>query len=299
MNDDKSIMPGLIPFYLVDVFATEPLAGNPLAVVPDAEALDAVTMAKMAREFNQSETTFIVPASAGADWRLRSFTAAGIEVFGAGHNSLGAWWWLAESGRLALTETGGDFIQEIGTHRLPVRVDCAAGRLVSVGLTQTPPVFGPVLITHAELAAALGLALADLTPELIPTQVVSTGAAHLLVAVKDRDAIARAHPDLPRLARLLAAFGGQGCYLFCLEPEIRARFFNPTEGIPEDAATGSAAGPLACHLVHQLFVKDNSTVWIEQGYEMGRPSRIEVRISGELVRVYGHCVTAAEGKLKI
>jgi PhzF family phenazine biosynthesis protein len=297
-------MSGVVPFFLVDVFAREPFAGNPLAVVVDAEELDGATMAKIAREFNQSETTFVLPASApGADWRLRSFTAAGIEVFGAGHNSLGAWWWLAESGRLPLSGSGGDFVQEIGTRRLPVRIDCEGGRLVSVGLTQTAPVFGGVYIGHTELAAALGLAERDLRPDLIPTQVVSTGAAHLLVAVRDRNAIARAHPDLPRLARLLAFAECQGCYLFSLDPlaleaVAHTRFFNPTEGIPEDAATGSAAGPLACHLVEHGRVKDGATVWIEQGHSMGRPSMIEVRVSGELVRVYGQCVTAAEGKMR-
>jgi len=292
-------MSGVSPFCLVDVFAREPFAGNPLAVVADAGELDTGTMARIAREFNQSETTFVLPPSApSADWRLRSFTAAGIEVFGAGHNLLGAWWWLAESGRLKVSAAGGDFVQEIGTRRLPVRIDCDGGRLVSVGLTQTAPVFGKVYIGHAELAAALGLAERDLTPEAIPTQVVSTGAAHLLVAVRDRHAIARAHPDLPRLARLLASAGGQGCYLFCLDPGPYTRFFNPTEGIPEDAATGSAAGPLACHLVEHRYIKDNTTVWIEQGHSMGRPSVIEVRVAGELVRVYGQCVTAAEGKLR-
>jgi PhzF family phenazine biosynthesis protein len=297
-------MSGVVPFLVVDVFAGEPLAGNPLAVVPDAEVLDTGTMARIAREFNQSETTFVLPPSApGADWRLRSFTAAGIEVFGAGHNSLGAWWWLAESGRLPLSAAGGDFVQEMGTRRLPVRIDCDAGRLVSVGLTQTAPVFGGVYIAHKELAAALGLTERELISHEIPTQVVSTGAAHLLVAVRNRAALARAHPDLSRLAHVLEFAEAQGCYLFSLDPvapeaAAHTRFFNPTEGIPEDAATGSAAGPLACHLVQHGLVKDGATVWIEQGHSMGRPSVIEVRLAGERVQVYGQCVTAAEGKLR-
>src|SRR5271167_1965619 len=113
---------GHLPFYLVDVFSDQPLRGNPLALVPDGERVDEATMRRVAREFNQSETTFLLPPTrAGADWRLRSFTPSGQEVFGAGHNCLGAWWWLAESGRLDLGHSGGKFIQQIGDHLLPVK----------------------------------------------------------------------------------------------------------------------------------------------------------------------------------
>ena len=88
-------------FYLVDVFAQEPLCGNPLSLVVDAQDLGKETMQRIAREFNQSETTFLLPPTKPqADWRLRSFTPMGTEVFGAGHNALGAWWWLAEAGQL-------------------------------------------------------------------------------------------------------------------------------------------------------------------------------------------------------
>ena len=106
-----------IEFALVDVFATAPLTGNALAVVPDADALDVPTMRAVAREFNQSETTFLsTPDVPDAIWRLRSFTAAGHEVGGAGHNALGAWLWLAHAGRVG----GGAFTQQIGSAVLPV-----------------------------------------------------------------------------------------------------------------------------------------------------------------------------------
>jgi len=293
-----------VPFYLVDVFADEPLEGNPLAVVSGAEALEDDVLARIAREMKQSETTFVLPVTRpGAHWRLRSFTAAGIEVFGAGHNSLGAWWWLAESGALALGETGGKFVQEIGPRQLPVEVICEGSRLLSVVLTQAEPQFGKTLVGDSGLASHLGLRESDLMLGQLPAQVVSTGAAHLLAPVRDRAAIARARPDLGKLAELLGSIGAQGCYLFSLDP-IRvdaiahARFFNPTEGIPEDAATGSAAGPLACYLLKYRKVPDGSTVRIEQGHSMGRPSLIEVNVSNGAVRVSGRCVTVAEGTLR-
>lgn len=100
-------------FSWVDVFAEAPLTGNPLALVPDAGGLSEREMRAIAQEFNQSETTFLVtPSAAGADYRLRSFTAAGVEVLGAGHNAMGAWIWLADTG--ALPHDRDEFAQQIG-----------------------------------------------------------------------------------------------------------------------------------------------------------------------------------------
>jgi trans-2,3-dihydro-3-hydroxyanthranilate isomerase len=132
-----------IPFHLVDMFADKPLTGNPLAVVPQADGLDESTMQSIARELHQAETTFLLaPTRRSADWRLRSFTAGGVEVFGAGHNCLGAWWWLAESGLLPLAEGQTVFTQEIGDRLLPVEIDYRDQRLQSVIMTQASPVFG-------------------------------------------------------------------------------------------------------------------------------------------------------------
>ncbi len=301
-----------IRFYLVDVFAERPITGNPLAVVPQAESLDDLAMQQIAREFNQAETTFLLHArQASADWRLRSFTAAGVEVFGAGHNSLGGWWWLAESGVLKLSDGQNRFTQEIGDRLLPVEIHCEGQRVASVVLTQTPPVYGSRCEDVSALARSLGLEEHDLMPQLLPAQVVSTGAAHLLVAVRSREAVGRACPDVAQLATILHAIGGQGCYLFCLDTAspsstapsssstAHARFFNPTAGIVEDSATGSAAGPLACQLIAHGIAKDGDTVVIEQGYEMQRPSLLSVHVSGGLVRLAGRCVTVGEGVLRV
>jgi Phenazine biosynthesis-like protein len=110
-----------LPFHWIDVFAEGPLAGNPLVVVPMDAGLPDDLMKRIAREFNQSETTFLLPSTRSeADRRLRSITAAGAEVFGAGHNALGAWWWLAEAGQLKLVEGQSRFQQQIGDQVLPV-----------------------------------------------------------------------------------------------------------------------------------------------------------------------------------
>jgi trans-2,3-dihydro-3-hydroxyanthranilate isomerase len=293
-----------IPFYFVDVFADTPLTGNPLAVVPHAELLDDATMRRIAAELNQAETTFILPArNKLANWRLRSFTAPGHEVFGAGHNSLGAWWWLAESKELKLNDGSNHFTQEIGDGLLPVEVRCEGQQPVSVVLTQASPQFGNVCEDLPALAEALGLEIDDLSHSL-PAQVVSTGAGHLLVPVRNREAIVRARPDAQRLAKILKAASGEGCYLYCLDPVspssvAHARFFNPTMGIVEDSATGTAAGPLVCLLVSHGIVDDGATVVIEQGYEMERPSILRVRVHGKEVQLAGRGVKVIEGRLRI
>ena len=220
----------MTPFYLIDVFTTEPFSGNPLAIVSDADELSTELMQRIAGEFNQTETTFLLtPTHPDADWRLRSFTAAGIEVFGVGHNALGAWWWLATSGRLTLDAPTRTFTQEID---------------------------------------------------------------------------GRARPKSEPLAAYLRSVGAQGCYLFCLDPldpdaPAQARFFGPNVGIAEDPATGSAAGPLAAYLVARKVASERRPVIVEQGGAMGRPSRIEVRVSGRGVRVSGNAVLVVEGRLRI
>jgi trans-2,3-dihydro-3-hydroxyanthranilate isomerase len=298
-------------FYFVDVFAHEPLKGNPLSLVVDAQDLSQEMMQQIAREFNQSETTFLLPPTRPeADWRLRSFTPKGIEVSAIGHNGLGAWWWLAEAGRLALSGPRTVFQQETGEQVLPVEVLAEKGKEgeqwqpAAVGMTQTAPSFGGIHNDLTKLAEALALETTDLAIKGLPAQVVSTGAAHLLVPVRSREAIKRAQPDAHRLFQQLRSVDGEGCYLFSLDPVdptavAHTRFFNPTVGIVEDPATGSAAGPLACYLAKYGRIASEATVLIEQGYTLERPGRIEVRLRGDEVRVFGAGVTVAEGVLRL
>ena len=296
-------MTGSLSFYFVDVFASEPLTGNPLALVPDADHVDESRMRAIAREFNQSETTFLLsPTLPGATCRLRSFTPSGAEVGGAGHNALGAWLWLEATGRLL--NQGSDLAQEIAGAVLPVEIIRDPGRPAAVSMEQSPPQFAEPLTDHDELADALGLDEDNLTRSA-PAQVVSTGAAHLMVRVRDRTAVDQAAPDGPRLRAVLAAAGGEGCYLYSLDPVDTAdaiaytRFFNPTVGIVEDPATGTAAGPLVALLVALGDVPDGVTATVEQGHALGRPSRIQVSVSGTRVRVTGSGLVVANGTLRI
>jgi PhzF family phenazine biosynthesis protein len=292
-------------FHIVDVFADEPLTGNPLAVVPDADALDEAVMRRIAREFNQSETTFLLrPSQADADHRLRSFTPTGDEVIGVGHNSLGAWWWLAESGRLGPLSNGLEVKQELGDVVLPVEIVASNGTLALVGLIQGELV---ILAEHDDppaLAAGLGLEPHQLDGGSVKPRVVSTGSPHLLVQAVDRAAVDDARPDADALLRVLRSVGAQGCYLYCLDPisssaTAYARFFNPTVGIQEDPATGSAAGPLAWHLKMRGLVTPGSEVMVEQGHKLGRPSRLVVHLGTDRVQLRGRGVTVASGTLRL
>ena len=291
-----------VPFYFVDVFARRPLTGNPLSLVPDADELSVPQLQAIAREFNQSETTFVLrPTRPDATWRLRSFTPIGAEVFGAGHNALGAWLWLAAADRIAVG-AGPRLTQEIGDDVLPVEVERGPDGEVSVTMDQSVPTFGELVDDRTELTAALGLGPDDLAPGE-SAQVVDTGAGHLLVPLRDRAAVDRAVPVTERLAAVLRQAGGEGCYLYSRDlPGAVAytRFFNPTMGIAEDPATGTAAGPLVARLVAEGTVAgDGRPVIVEQGHKLGRPSRIQVSVAGPRVRVGGSGLVVAEGTIEV
>jgi trans-2,3-dihydro-3-hydroxyanthranilate isomerase len=154
------------------------------------------------------------------------------------------------------------------------------------------------------LANALGLRGEELALERIPCQVVYAGAPHLMVPVRDRAAIDRIRPDAAALLAVLASAGGEGCYVFSLDPRqpgatAYARFFNPTVGLWEDPATGTAAGPLAAHLVAHGLVTPGAPIVIEQGTAMGRTSLIRVEVAAQRVTVSGRCVVVASGELRL
>lgn len=290
-----------VRFFWIDVFADTALTGNPLPLVPAADALTTAQLKAIAREFNQSETTFLVtPTAPGADHRLRSFTPAGVEVGGAGHNAMGAWIWLAGSGTLPADRT--EFRQQIGEETLAVGVAREPDRPPTVTMRQSPPRFLGAMERPHEVAEALALDAADVGPD--PARVVSTGVPHLMVPVNRRSAVDGAIPDTSRLAALLAAVEAEGCYIYSTEQrddgaDAYARFFNPTVGIAEDPATGTAAGPLAALLVRDGLRPAAGQVTIVQGAALGRPSTLRVTVDGDRIELSGTGLVVAEGTLRL
>ncbi|SCX29351.1 MULTISPECIES: PhzF family phenazine biosynthesis protein [Agrobacterium] len=264
---------------IIDVFAEVPLTGNPLAVVQGADDLTGEQMRRIAGEFNQAETTFIM-RSTRADWKLRSFTASGVEVFGAGHNALGAWLWLGEHGDLGSLGTARTFRQEIGTDVLPIELVSIDGR-VHGRMRQAPLRMSAALEDIGPLASALGLADGDILSEPNPRP-ADTGAAHLMVRVHDAGVVDKARPDARTLLAVLGKTAAEGCYVYAFDRNVPerayARFFNPTVGLWEDAATGTAAGPLAAYLAATGNLKAGE-LEIEQGTKMGRRSILRIRLT--------------------
>lgn len=289
-------------FNIVDVFSSQALAGNPLAVFPRADGLSDSTMQSIAHEFNFSETTFVLrPRAVKATRRLRCFSPA-AEVFGAGHNALGAWWVLM-AGDLASQEQ--DVVwQELGDKVLPVTVTRTGPTLRRVAMTQLPPTLRPIEGDRPRLAAALGVRADALHPAL-KSCVSSTGATmHLLVPLRDVDEVSRIRVEAHQLVEFAKPFGCKGCYAFSVDGNdsdtvAHARGFFPGIGISEDPATGSAAGPLGVYLTAQKLAPKDRWFSIEQGLEIGRPSRIEVRVAGDRPEVGGACTIVATGKLTI
>jgi PhzF family phenazine biosynthesis protein len=292
------------PFVLVDVFTDVPLAGNPLVLFPDADDLGDERMQAMAREVSLSETTFVVAASdARAHRRLRSFSPT-AEIFGAGHNALGAWWVLVARGYVPRPERGDLFWQELGDGVLPIEASFDDDGLTSIWMTQKTPRLAAAEPDRRELARALSLdADALRVPELAPRVAEAGATRHLLVPVRGLADLKRASVDSEKLAALAKPFGCEGCYLFTLETTdarsaAHARAFFPAIGIPEDPATGTAAGPLGYYLVARgRAPSGEQPLIIEQGDEMGRPGRIHVRVRGDRVDVGGRCTIVGEGVL--
>jgi trans-2,3-dihydro-3-hydroxyanthranilate isomerase len=296
-------------FVQVDVFTDRVFGGNPLAVVFEAAGLADGEMQAVAKEMNLSETTFLLPPTRpDCTARVRIFTPA-RELQFAGHPTIGTAWVMAAHGLLP----GGAsaFNLEEGIGPVPVTLEGDPARPRFIWMRHREPEWGPEMANRAEIAAALGLAAADLVTGA-PIQSGSTGARFLFVPLRDRATVDRALLDVPKI---IAALGDQplvGIFVFAPDPDpaagrVYSRMFAPhTSGVPEDPATGSASGPLGAYLLRHRLVKASDKVEIvsDQGVKMGRPSRLHIRgiaRDGHLdqIEVGGGVVPVIEGRLRV
>jgi trans-2,3-dihydro-3-hydroxyanthranilate isomerase len=279
-------------FIQVDVFAQTPLSGNPLAVFPDARGMSDAQMLSITRELNHSETTFILPARAGGDARVRIF-GADAEIPFSGHPTLGTAFVMAKTrpGKTALVLEEGVGPISVTLERRPDGV--------FVEMTQTEPVFGPKADPKM-VADAMGFP-ADEIDSRYPVQSVSTGAVRLIIPLKSASTLAKltlGH-QLPPEQR--AIFSNSNYFVVTGEAQIEARFLGFSS---EDPATGSAGGCAAAYLVQYGIRKPEEHIAIHQGRFVNRASIVYVRAGmkdtkATDVRVGGYVVDVMRGTFTV
>ncbi|MEY4166966.1 MAG: hypothetical protein RIR52_790 [Acidobacteriota bacterium] len=298
-------------FQTADVFTDTRFGGNQLAVIPEAQGLSGDQMQQLAREFNYSETVFVLPADSGeADFCLRIFTPEEELPF-AGHPTIGAAFILATSGRIELVDGAAQSTFRLGAGLVPVRMRLDGhGRFHAELTTPRRPEFGPAPPSIEALAAIVGLEPHNiLTTRSVP-RAVSCGLPFLIVPLDSIHSANRVSIDTARWRSSLANSWASMLCLFTTEtlaPEadLHVRVFCPGLGIPEDPATGSAAAALGGYLASLLPEPAGTFRWtIEQGVELGRPSRIEVavdKVAGSIaaVRVGGAAVAVMSGEIEL
>lgn len=297
-------------FIQVDVFTNRPFGGNPLAVFPVAEGLSDDEMQLIAREMNLSETTFVLPSEdPKADVRVRFFTP-GMELPFAGHPTVGTHVVLAQEGFYDLEEPVTRVFQQIGLGTLPVDLIVEDSKVERAIMTQGSFSLGDFADDPEMVAKSLGLEVGDLDPKL-PPRVASTGLPGLMVPLMSRAAIERIHLNLAVFNELCEKMSVMDVEVFSFQTwdpanTVHVRNFSPPyTGLMEDPATGSVGGALGGYLVHHQKVphqEPTTRLMIEQGFEMGRPSLIEVLVdvkglTVKRVRVGGQVVRVAEGTL--
>jgi trans-2,3-dihydro-3-hydroxyanthranilate isomerase len=297
-----------------DVFTSVPFGGNQLAVFPDARGIPEHRLLDVTREFNYSETTFVYPPAdprqAGHARRVRIFTPGG-EVPFAGHPTVGTAHVLAETGEIALTGETTRLVLEEQVGPVPVTIRAAGGRPVfaQLSVARMPEVL------HAppsrdDLARVLGLEVDDLLGGDWSPQVMSCGLPFLFVPLHDRAAVARARIRMDAWEATLGSAPVGEIMIFAAGGErpgtdYRARMFAPGLSVPEDPATGSACAALGGYLAARDARHDGTLRWVvEQGFEMGRPSMLDVeadvaRGAVTAVRVGGDTVLVSEGTMAI
>ena len=307
-----------VSFVTCDVFTDRPFTGNPLLVVPDAGGMTPAQMQAVAREINYSESSFVLPAKDAAHsyWQ-RTFVPV-KEIPYAGHPTVGTAVVMASLGKVAAGVPDGvhPLTIEVGFGPLGLELLKKDGRVSRVRMQQGRPEWKEPVAgddVKGQIAAALGVPF-DALHASLPPQAVGTGNTFLMVPLASVAAVSSALADTRMLNHVEKELGALGLYFFAFDESggmsrIRARMFAPGAGVPEDPATGSAAGPLGVYLaLHGALpggvAEGRGRFTIDQGVEMGRPSELEVTVLLDggrptAVRVEGSAVLMMRGELEV
>jgi trans-2,3-dihydro-3-hydroxyanthranilate isomerase len=291
-------------FMQVDAFTERPLAGNPCALIFEADDLSDGLMLSIAREMNLSETAFVT-RSETCDFGVRFFTPA-EEIPLAGHPTIATVHALIQSSRISLEGEKTELTLELIGGPIHVEICTSQANLPLIIMTQRKPAFLSTF-DPAEIMPAFGLEVVDALPGY-PVQTVSTGTPQLMVPVSGHEALRRVRLDIPAYARLRQSADFFSPHLFCLggitdRGNTFARHFGVPPDTPEDPFTGSATGGMGAYLWRYGLI-DKPTFIAEQGHWMGRPGHATVEVIGhpdeiEAVKVGGTAVTILSGELAL
>jgi len=295
-------MPDDLMFYIVDVFAENPLEGNQLAVFLDAGHLSKKEMQKIAKEMNFSETTFILSREESkGGYDVRIFTPE-TEVPFAGHPTLGTAFIIQ---REIIKKPSDQIFLNLKIGQIPVTPIYENYGVRFLWMKQKSPEFYGSF-NHIQMARAFSLKEENMDSRF-PVQEVSTGIPFVIVPLRTLDSMRSAAFNQEYFLETFKDTAAMAFCLFCPETyeeknDLNVRVFAHAYGVPEDPATGSANGCLAGYLVeHRYFDSDRIDIRTEQGYEIGRPSLLFLRAESEkdriVVHVGGKVLAVAEGKL--
>ncbi len=293
-------------YFICDVFTETRFGGNPVAVLPEAAGISDEQMQKIAREFNFSESTFVLPPEAGHTRRVRIFTPS-YEIPFAGHPNIGTAFALAAAGEFGeidesitvkFEEKAGVVPIAIQKRREGIWCELAAPQALSLGKIVSPK----------SLAMALSLTEDDIVTRAHAPQEASVGLSFVITELKGRSVLERARPNMDGVDALVAEGLSGALHVYTRsgdEFDIRARMFAPQGGVPEDPATGSASCTLAGLLAHLDPASGGAFSWrIAQGVAMGRPSVLDARSEkkdGAVVGTWvgGASVLVSEGTIEV
>ncbi len=274
-------------YVVVDVFTDTALTGNQLAVFTDGRDVDDELMQKLEKEMNYSESVFVLPSQNDAHARIRIFTPA-TELPFAGHPVLGSAYVLAGPMQLA------EIRLETGAGVVPIQLEREGARISFGWMSQPIPAIEPFAEAEA-VQELLGIR------SQLPVELYHQGPGFAYFELESKEALAALAPDFGALGRItdygISCLAGSGS-------DWKTRMFAPTSGVPEDPATGSAAGPLALHLARHGRIAFGDEIEISQGDEIGRPSKLYARVTGtaekvETIEVGGTAVIVARGEFRL
>ena len=297
-------------YYTCDVFTAQRFGGNQLAVLPEAAGLSSEHMQRIAREFNYSETTFVLPPEDPTHTRQVRIFTPGAEIPFAGHPNVGTAFVLAAIGAVPTVGAEMEVVFEEGAGPVAVAVRCRNGRPIECELTAPQPLTLGATPPIGAVAESIGLGPEVVVTRTHPPQVASAGLPFLCVELRDRPALAEARVRPEAHRALMQSSRAEGILLYTRDTgeaglDLRARMYAPLHGVPEDPATGSANVALAGLLAASAPEAEGAFAWrIAQGVEMGRPSLLEasaIKRGGkvETMRIGGRAVLVCDGWIEV